>query len=47
MKRSDGLKFFISKKNELPVLLEFDMRVGALRAVMEKYTIDGVGQSLK
>jgi len=46
MRRSDGLKFFISKKNELPVLLEFDMRVGALRAVIEKYTIDGVEQSI-
>jgi hypothetical protein len=47
MKRSDGLKFYISKKNELPVLLEFDMRVGALRAIMESYTIDGVEQIRK
>ena len=46
MNRSDGLKFFISKKTELPVLLEFDMRVGALRAVIEKYTIDGVEQDI-
>jgi len=47
MKRSDGLKFYISKTNELPVLLEFDMRVGALRAVIDKYTIDGVEQVIK
>ena len=47
MKRSDGLKFFISKETELPLLLEFDMKVGALRAVIEKYTINGVEQVIK
>ena len=41
LNRSDGLKFYISKETNLPVLLEFDMRVGALRAVIEKYKIDG------
>ncbi len=44
LKRSDGLQFFISKKTKLPVLLEFDMKVGALRAVLQSYTIDGVEQ---
>ncbi len=44
LNRSDGLQFFISKKTKLPVLLEFDMRVGALRAVLKSYTIDGVEQ---
>lgn len=28
LKRSDGIRFFISKKTKLPVLLEFDMRLG-------------------
>ncbi len=44
LKRSDGLKFFISKKTRLPVLLEFDMRVGALRAVLQSYKVDGQEQ---
>ena len=44
LKRSDGLKFFISKETNLPVLLEFDMRVGALRAELERYTVDGKEQ---
>ena len=44
LKRSDGLQFFISEETKVPVLLEFDMRVGALRAVLRSYTIDGVEQ---
>ncbi len=44
LKRSDGLKFFISKESKLPVLLEFDMRVGALRAVLQSYKINGEEQ---
>jgi hypothetical protein len=44
LKRSDGLKFFISKETRLPVLLEFDMRVGALRAELESYQVDGKAQ---
>lgn len=44
LKRSDGLQFFISKDKKVPVLLEFDMRVGALRAELTSYTIDGVEQ---
>lgn len=45
LKRSDGLKFFISKETRLPVLLEFDMRVGALRAELESYEVDGNAQA--
>ncbi|HZH71867.1 MAG TPA: DUF3108 domain-containing protein [Mariniphaga sp.] len=41
LKRSDGLKFFVSKDTKLPILLEFDMRVGALRAEMQSYHVDG------
>ncbi len=44
LKRSDGLQFFISKETKVPVLLEFDMRVGSLRAVLQSYTIDGISQ---
>jgi hypothetical protein len=44
LKRSDGLKFFISKNTKMPVLLEFDMRVGALRAELESYKVDGKKQ---
>jgi len=45
LKRSDGLKFFVSKETNLPVLLEFDMRVGALRAIIERYKITGERQA--
>lgn len=47
LKRSDGLKFFISKATRLPVLLEFDMRVGALRAELERYQVDGKAQAAR
>ncbi len=47
LNRSDGLKFYISKEKKIPVLLEFDMRVGALRAVLKSYQIDGVEQITK
>ena len=47
LKRSDGLKFFVSKKTKLPVLLEFDMRVGSLRAEMQRYEVDGKEQAFK
>ena len=47
LKRSDGLQFYISKEKKIPVLLNFDMKVGALRAVLRSYTIDGKEQSIK
>lgn len=47
LKRSDGLKFYVSKKSKLPVLLEFDMRVGSLRAEMQSYQVDGEEQAFK
>jgi hypothetical protein len=47
LNRSDGLQFYISKETKLPVLLEFDMRVGALRAVLQSYKIDGEEQISK
>lgn len=47
LKRSDGLKFFISKETNLPVMLEFDMRVGALRAELESYQVNGKAQAAR
>ncbi len=38
---SNGLKFYISRKNKLPVLFEFDMKIGVLRAILKSYTVDG------
>lgn len=47
LNRSDGLKFFISKKSKMPVLLEFDMRVGSLKAEIQKYEVDGKTQAAR
>ncbi|MBT3384144.1 MAG: DUF3108 domain-containing protein [Prolixibacteraceae bacterium] len=47
LNRADGLKILISKDNRVPVLLEFDMRVGALRALLKSYKINGVEQITK
>lgn len=47
LRRSDGLKFFISKETKVPILLEFDMKVGALRAILKSYKIDGKEQIQK
>jgi len=44
LNRAEGVRFYISKKKKLPVLITFDMRVGALKAVIKSYTIDGVEQ---
>ena len=47
LNRSDGLKFYISKEKKIPVLLEFDMKAGTLRAVLKSYRIDGVEQTAR
>jgi hypothetical protein len=44
LERSDGIRFFMSKEKKLPVYIAFEMRVGALKAVIRSYTIDGVEQ---
>ncbi len=42
LKRSDGLKFYISNdSNKIPLLLEFDMRVGALKCILKSYKQNG------
>lgn len=47
LKRSDGLRFYVSKKTKLPILLDFDMRVGSLRAELHNYFVDGKEQAFK
>jgi len=42
LERSDGVKFYISKEEKIPVYVEFAMRVGALKAVIKSYKVDGV-----
>lgn len=44
LNRSDGLKLYISKEKKVPVLIEFDMRLGILKAVLRSYKINGVEQ---
>uniref|UniRef100_UPI0032179188 DUF3108 domain-containing protein n=1 Tax=uncultured Draconibacterium sp. TaxID=1573823 RepID=UPI0032179188 len=45
LERSDGIRFYLSKEKKIPVFIEFQMRVGSLKAVIKSYTIDGVKQS--
>ncbi|MDD3854055.1 MAG: DUF3108 domain-containing protein [Syntrophomonadaceae bacterium] len=47
LKRSDGLKFYISKETKLPVLIDFDMRVGALKAIIESYKSEDDSQAAR
>ena len=47
LNRSDGVRFFISKEKKIPVLLEFDMKLGQLKAVLRSYKIDNIEQVTK
>lgn len=47
LKRSDGLEFYISKDTKLPVLIEFEIKLGTLKAELRSYKIDGVEQITK
>lgn len=42
--RSDGVRFFISKEKKIPVLIELDMKLGQLKAVLRSYKIDDIEQ---
>ncbi|MGQ8337065.1 DUF3108 domain-containing protein [Sunxiuqinia sp. A32] len=43
LKRSDGLKLYISKdSNKVPLLLEFDLRVGSLKCELRSLKRDGM-----
>jgi len=44
LKRSDGLKFYISQDKKIPVLIEFDMKLGILKAVLKSYKINNIEQ---
>ena len=47
LKRSDGLRFYISKDNKVPLLIEFEMKLGTLKAELRSYKIDNVEQISK
>lgn len=47
LNRAEGVSFYLSTHKKLPVLITFDMKVGALKAVIKSYSIDGVEQSTK
>lgn len=48
LKRSDGLKFYITKdEDRIPLLLEFDMVIGALKCELDSYRKQGVDQLKK
>ncbi len=44
LKRSDGLRFYISKDKKVPILIEFEMKLGTLKAELRSYKIDNVEQ---
>ncbi|MEN6456509.1 MAG: DUF3108 domain-containing protein [Prolixibacteraceae bacterium] len=45
LKRSDGLKFYITKdEDRIPLLLEFDMVIGSLKCELDSYKKQGVDQ---
>ncbi|HNQ36595.1 MAG TPA: DUF3108 domain-containing protein [Prolixibacteraceae bacterium] len=44
LKRSDGMKFYISKEGKIPVQLDFETRAGTLRALLVSYRINGKEQ---
>ena len=47
LEKSDGVRFYLAKDEKIPAFIEFDMRVGSLKAVIKHYKIDGVEQSLR
>jgi len=44
LKRSDGLRFYISKDTKAPILIEFEMKLGTLKAELRSYKINNVEQ---
>jgi hypothetical protein len=41
LKNSDGLHFYISEKDQVPILFDLELRVGSLRAVLSHYNRNG------
>ena len=44
LKRSDGLKFYFATDEKIPVRLDFETKVGTLRAILVSYRINGAEQ---
>ena len=44
LKRSDGLKCYVSVAEKIPVQMEFEMKVGTLRAVLRSFSSNGVNR---
>jgi len=44
---AEGIRFFISKDNKIPVALEFDLTVGELKAILKNYKINNIEQVTK
>jgi hypothetical protein len=43
LQRDDGLKFYITSDGKyLPVFMEFDMKIGAVKCELKKYMVDGI-----
>lgn len=42
LKSSDGLLFYISEKDKVPVLFDLDLRLGSLRAELTSYKLNGM-----
>ena len=47
LNKSDGIKCHLAKETKVPIYGELDLTVGALKAVLRSYTIDGVEQNIK
>jgi hypothetical protein len=41
LRRADGIKLYISKEDKVPIQLDFETKVGTLRAILESYKING------
>lgn len=41
LKSSDGMNFFISQKDKVPVQFDLELRVGTLHAVLSRFTLNG------
>jgi len=44
---AEGIRFFISKDKKIPVALEFDLKVGELKAILKSYKINNIEQVTK
>ncbi len=47
LNKTNGVHFYVSKDKKLPVFVNFDMRVGSLKAEIRSYTVDGEEQMIR